>query len=347
MGRGTEAIQAEVRRIARGLFDAKKIDLFIGYQNGTVGPGTRPCFITAADASADATVTERLVWGSTCSNNLAAFLQRYFENVPNRRTKRAEPYPRIGMVVKGCDMRSIVALAKERQVERGSLVLVGVPCTGMIDLRELAARMRPRELEGLREQGEQIVAVAERGSELRFPREELVQSACRDCRSPRPEGVDHAIPGEARAPGDGGEAWVARIEALSSRERWERFRTEMARCIRCNACRQACPTCWCKECFADQADMKWIGVGTDPSDIMAYHIIRIFHQAGRCTQCDACVRACPMGVDLRPYTRKIGKDVRELFGFVTDFDLETAAPLTTFKMDDENSFITDPEEADA
>jgi formate dehydrogenase (coenzyme F420) beta subunit len=340
-----EAIQSEVRRIARSLFEDGKIDLFIGYEAGTVAPRTRPVFITAKDAAGDPSATDRLVWGPTCTNNLAGFLQRYFENVPARRKKREEPYPRIGMVVKGCDMRSLVALTKERQAFRSSMVLVGVPCRGMLDLREIAARAEGREVRALREEGDRVVVVAADGSESSHAREELVQSACRDCRSPRPDGVDHLVAGDARTPGDGGEAWAAEIEALSAEERWRRFSAEMAKCIRCNACRQACPTCWCKECFAEHTDMKWIGVGTDPTDAMAFHIIRIYHQAGRCTQCDACVRACPMGVDLRPYTRKIAKDVRELFGYVTDFDAEAPPPLVTFKMEDDNSFITDPEEA--
>jgi formate dehydrogenase (coenzyme F420) beta subunit len=337
-------IQAEVRRIARSLFDEKKIDLFIGYEAGTVAPRTRPCFLTAKDA-ADPAATDRLLWGSTCSNNLAGFLQRYFENVPNRRKKREEPYPRIGMVVKGCDMRSLVALTKERQVLRGSMTLIGVPCRGMVDLRAVQALAEGAEIRELREEGDEVVVVTADGRSRRASREELVQSACRDCRSPRPDGVDHLVPGDARTPGDGGEGWVAELEAMGVSERWDRFQAEMAKCIRCNACRQACPTCWCKECFAEQTDMKWIGVGTDPSDTMAFHLIRVFHQAGRCTQCDACVRACPMGVDLRPYTRKIGKDVRELFGYATTFDMEALPPLTTFKMEDDNSFITDPEEA--
>lgn len=340
-----EAIQREVRRIARSLFDDKKIDLFIGYEAGTLAPRTRPCFLTAKDVAIDPSTTDRLVWGSTCTNNLAGFLQRYFENVPNRRKKREEPYPRIGMIVKGCDMRSLVALTKERQVFRSSMVLIGVPCTGMLDQRLLQSRVGGREISGIREDGESVVVLTVDGAETAVKREELVQTACRDCRSPRPEGTDQLLTGDARTPGDGGEAWVAEIEALSSAERWERFSAEMAKCIRCNACRQACPTCWCKECFADHTEMKWIGVGTDPTDTMAYHLIRIFHQAGRCTQCDACVRACPMGVDLRPYTRRIGKDVRELFGYVTDFNQESLPPLVTFKMEDDNSFITDPEEA--
>ena len=76
---------------------------------------------------------------------------------------------------------------------------------------------------------------------------------------------------------------------------------------------------------------------------MIFHIIRIFHQAGRCVECDACVRACPMGIDLRSLTKKIAADVRGLFGFTPGFDAETRPPLLTFREDDEQGFISEPD----
>jgi ferredoxin len=85
-----------------------------------------------------------------------------------------------------------------------------------------------------------------------------------------------------------------------------------------------------------------MGVGAERTDVSIFHLIRIFHQAGRCVECDACVRACPMHIDLRPWTKKIAADVRELYGFTPDFDLERKPPLATFKEDDPQSFITEP-----
>ena len=132
------------------------------------------------------------------------------------------------------------------------------------------------------------------------------------------------------------------IEKLSPAERWARFSAEMSRCIRCYACRQACPTCYCKECFAEQNNPAWIGVGAEQTDVSIFHIVRIFHQAGRCVECDACLRACPMGIDLRTWTKKIAADVRALYGFTPDFDPTGKPPLVTFKEDDAQQFITEP-----
>ena len=155
--------------------------------------------------------------------------------------------------------------------------------------------------------------------------------------------MDILIDGTSREPGDGGQARVREFESKTPEERWDYFEAEMSKCIRCNACRQACPTCWCKECFADQVDLRWIGVGTDLSDTMAFHLIRMFHQAGRCAECDACFRACPMGVDLRTFTKKIASDVNDLFGHVPNFNLEEALPLSTFSDDDSEEFMSEPE----
>ena len=76
----------------------------------------------------------------------------------------------------------------------------------------------------------------------------------------------------------------------------------------------------------------------------------MFHQAGRCVECDACVRACPRGVDLRLFTQKIVQDVEELFGYVPadaragapGATADAPPPLCTFRPDDSEEFITHP-----
>ena len=338
----TDSRAGEIRKIAQGLFAEGKIELFLGFQQGSLPLRSRPCFVTAEGAAAG--VDSPLVWDSFCANNLAAYLPKYYENLPNRPKKRDKPYPRIGIAAKACDLRSIVALTKEKQVRRESLVVVGVPCRGMIDTRKVEAAAGGKEILGHEEVDGDLLQVAVRGAEpLSLPREQVLQDCCLECRHPVPEGADVLVPGQARKPGDGGYARVKEFEAKSQAERWEYFRSELSRCIRCNACRQACPTCWCKECFAEQTDRKWIGVGTEASDKMFFQIIRIFHQAGRCVECDACYRACPMGIDLRLFTKKIVKDVEETFGYLPAFDAEELPPLTTFGEKDADSFITDPD----
>jgi len=330
----------DIRTIAKDLFEQKRIDTLVGFEKGSAGVRCRPVLIASAAEA------RSLAWDATCSNNLAVYLPFLFQR-PAQRKGVETPLPKVGFVVKGCDLRSIVALVKEKQAPRENLVLIGVPCRGMIDERKVVAAFDGAAVDGaeiasLEDGDETIAVVLADGRSVSFGREEMLQDACLCCQHPVPEGVDVLIEGEARPVGDNGDGLVKSFAELAVSERWMRFQQEISRCIRCYACRQACPTCYCKECFAEMNSPAWIGVSTELTDAMIFHLIRIFHQAGRCVECDACVRACPMGIDLRTFTKKIAADVRELFGFTPGFDLETPPPLVTFTEGDSQEFITEP-----
>ncbi len=92
----------------------------------------------------------------------------------------------------------------------------------------------------------------------------------------------------------------------------------------------------------DSSTPQWIGKTTDASDTAIFHIMRAFHLAGRCVECGACERACPMGGDIRKLNRKLVKDVKDLFAYEAGISLEQVAPLTTFKPDDPQGFMLNP-----
>jgi len=344
-----KSMTSEIRRRARELFDSKRIDMLVGFTNGSVGYRCRPILISSAAQ------IDKLEWDSTCSNNLAVYLPPLFAHAPRGKPPDAHAPrgPRIGFVVKGCDMRSIVALVKENQARRESMVLVGVPCRGMIDEAKLDSAARAAGNLGAAAPGSQAIKAVEDceetvevalvdGRSVSLAREPLLQDACLSCMYPSPEGADILIEGASRIAAGNGDGQVDDFAALEASERWLRFQQEMSRCIRCYACRQACPTCYCKECFAEMNSPAWIGISTELTDTTIFHLIRVFHQAGRCVECDACLRACPMGIDLRTLTKKIAVDVRRMFGFTPDFNIESSPPLTAFKDDDDQGFITEP-----
>jgi Na+-translocating ferredoxin:NAD+ oxidoreductase RnfC subunit len=89
----------------------------------------------------------------------------------------------------------------------------------------------------------------------------------------------------------------------------------------------------------DQTQPAWFAKSDDLADVMAFHIVRLYHIAGRCLECGACARACPMDIDLRTLGRKLEKDVRELYGYEAGMDPESTPPLATFRPDDRANFI--------
>ncbi|HVP17549.1 MAG TPA: Coenzyme F420 hydrogenase/dehydrogenase, beta subunit C-terminal domain [Spirochaetia bacterium] len=332
-------VAEDIRRLAGELFQAGKIDLLIGFEQGTGSYRARPVFVESAAGA------EGLTWDSTCSSNLAVYLPSLFRREPQKKgAERA--LPRVAVVAKACDMRSLVALIKEKQAPRENLFIIGIPCRGMVDERKLAAEMEKAtgrvDVTDLSESEDSICATTPDGRKVEMAREPLVQDACRECRFPVPQGADATVAAPSRPPANGDDGAVLQFSRRADEERWKSFEEEISRCIRCYACRQACPTCYCTECFAETNRPAWIGATAEITDTMIFHIIRIFHQAGRCVECDACVRACPMGIDLRPFAGKIALDVREMFGFTPGFDLESPPPLITFKDDDRQDFITEP-----
>ena len=100
--------------------------------------------------------------------------------------------------------------------------------------------------------------------------------------------------------------------------------------------------CYCKDCLLDQTRPRWVGAGTDISDVTLYHLVRAFHMAGRCTECGACARACPMGIDARLLVRKLNLEVEDLFGYRPGAAVDAAPLLSAFTMDDPQEFLTEP-----
>ncbi len=330
------SIQEKVRSTAAELLEQNKADLVIGFSEGSLPMKATPCFVTTPEAA------KRLVWNSYCSNNLAVYLPACF--APDPRLKEAPAPPKVAIIAKGCDGRSAVGLIKELQVPRENLLIVAVPCEGMLDA-QLAQRLLGTDEIVASEEADGKVTVRDgAGKEAQFNRAELLAEACRFCSQRAPAVFDMMI-GELPRTESTQEADDA-FEQFSNRplsERWQQFCREISKCMLCKGCRNACPNCYCKTCFADQTRPKWLNSGYEFRDLIFYHLGRMFHQAGRCVDCGACVRACPMGVDLRTFTYKLVKDAEDSFGYTTGIDLDQPPPLLATSADDPESFITEPE----
>jgi len=166
-----------------------------------------------------------------------------------------------------------------------------------------------------------------------------LHASCKACRYPNPVISDYLVGEEIEVSGEDNFEDVVALEALTAKERRDFFMEEISRCIRCYACRNACPMCYCEECFADCNSPKWVSRSTDTKDALIFQVIRAFHQAGRCVDCGACERACPLGINIRLLTRKLIKDSKEFFDYEAGINAEDPPVLNTFKMDDPEPFL--------
>jgi formate dehydrogenase subunit beta len=217
-------------------------------------------------------------------------------------------------------------------------VVIGVPCKGMIDKHKITS-MFTDEIQTVTEDGENILVTAG-GEETPLNKSDVLQKNCAVCAHPNPVIHDELVAEEVEEQQDVDRYTdVREIEAMTTQGKWDFFDSLLSPCIRCYACRNACPLCYCPTCFVDEAKPQWVGKGQDPSDVRTFHFLRAFHCAGRCTDCGACERACPVGINMRVFTKKLEKDSFEQFDWEAGMSLDERPPLDTYRPDDPNDFI--------
>lgn len=308
-----------IQKIAARLLEEKTVDLVIGFKAGTLPMMNQPCVVTRPGDAA------QLVWDSHCGVNLANYL-----------TDRKE---KIAVVAKGCDSRNIVNQVIEKKITRDQLYIIGVPCKGMLDKRRIAQAV-DGPIDRVTETADGRVVVAGPAGETPLEKQDLLQRNCKTCIHRNPVIYDELAGDLVEEQTDVDRyADVREIEALSADAKWAYFEDLLAPCLRCYACRNACPLCYCPTCFVDESRPQWVGKGNDPEDIRTFHLLRAFHGAGRCTDCGACERACPVGIDMRVFSKKLEKDCLDLFGWEAGLSLDERPPLDTFQPGDPNGPI--------
>jgi ferredoxin len=293
----TEAIQTEAQRIlAAGLVTA-----IVGYAASRRKGSTQPIIIT------DAAAAKKLIFTPASVNNLALYLTKAKKEIPKK--------GKIGIVVKGCDLKAIVGLIGEAQLKREDLYLIGVPCAGV-----LASTVQPSTA---------LTA-------------DTIAPKCTECDAQLPSGCDYIPNVQLPTQPQLTEKYaveIARLEALTPAERWAYWKEQFAKCIKCYACRQVCPFCFCEQCLCDRNKPQMVDTTPRPAGNTAWHIVRAMHLAGRCAGCAECERVCPMDIPLNLLNRKMAKELKELYDYEAGFEVNDKGPLASYEEKDDQSFI--------
>lgn len=135
----------------------------------------------------------------------------------------------------------------------------------------------------------------------------------------------------------------AQLETLRNMTRDERlayWKKELARCIKCYACRQVCPMCYCEQCIVDKNRPQRLDTSATLKGNFAWNITRGFHLAGRCVGCGACAAACPVGIDLDLLNLTLAKAAEDNFdGYRAGETAGTLPIIGTFSAEDKEAFI--------
>ncbi len=310
----TKKIQAAAKKVlAEG-----RAEVVLAWQAGTTPLAAAPLF---AKSEADC---DKIVWSNFAKINLAAYL-------PELKDKK------VAIVAKGCDARSAVGQVAEHQIVRENLYIIGVPCSGMVDAEALKAK-EARPVVSVEEDMTTLKLHGE-GWDLSLPKEEVLRRNCKTCISRTPKTADEVLGAEIPSMPPDDYADLKELAAKSPAEKMAYFKNLVKDCLRCYACRNACPLCYCPVCFVDETRPQWLGKSQDKMDTFTFHILRGFHCAGRCTGCGACEASCPVGIKVREFNRIMEEEVQKDWNYVPGLDWEQKPPLTTYRPDDEADFI--------
>ncbi|MFX1586522.1 MAG: 4Fe-4S ferredoxin [Promethearchaeota archaeon] len=335
MGIETEnkEIENSMRETVRTLLKEKKVDVIIGYTKGTVPLSSAPIMITKEED------VEKLIWNNLCYVNLAKYL------VP-RIPQLIDPEKgnlRVGVVSKGCVGRALIHLSVENQINLENIKMIGIPCNGIINRKRIEKEIGEKEILEVFTSGKDII-VKGKDFEQKFSFEEYINELCKVCKVKSPpvlaELAEICI-GECQEISsiDDNFEDLIEFESKTTEEKWDYIKDTLETCTRCYACREACPMCYCNLCFVDQNKPIWFEKTTEISDIIAFHLVRAMHLAGRCVACGACSSVCPMGIDLNLITRKLEKIVKERFNFTSGVDSQKMPPMMDFSMNDAEEFM--------
>ncbi len=294
----------------------------LGWKKGDMPYNPEPAFFESAEALED------FVYNGFCGANLSKYMIE---------ASRFEGKTLV--FLKPCDTYSFNQLLTEHRISREKAYVIGVGCKGKLDIE----RIKAKGIKGITNisgaemcdecdelhietlYGDKTIAYAD-----------AMLERCHVCKGKEHKVYDELI-GESKDTLDASRfAEVEKIEAMSPEEKFEFFRKELSKCIRCNACRNVCPACSCRKCVFDSNKFDSAQkANVDSFEEKMFHIIRAFHVAGRCTDCGECSRVCPEGIPLHLFNRKFIKDINEFYGDYTAGEkADMRAPLVDFTFGD-------------
>lgn len=264
----------ELRQKAKELLEKQKVQVVIGYTEGTAGK-VRALFARTPEEA------DKLIFDDRCEQNLAVYLMKHeVKHLGKRAIVATIPV-----------MRTILQVSSEYQLTEDDVHILGItPDKTLIEpatFKEVTEYLSKQEV-GLKPEEKEL---------------------------------------------------IEKIDSMSPEEKWAYWESELSRCIKCYACRAACPMCYCIRCFVESNRPQWIPIAANDLGNFEWHLLRAMHLAGRCINCGECGRACPLDIPIHLLTFKGVEDVKEDFGVVAGMDAGMDSLLSSFRTDDKEHFI--------
>ena len=298
------------------------VNRVLGWKKGDLPYNPEPAFFNNADELSE------FIYDGFCGANLSKYM-----------IAASALEGKTLVLLKPCDSYSFVQLMKEHRVDREKAYIIGIGCKGKLDIERIKAegvkgieKISGAEIDGACDTlkidtiyGEKTVAY-----------KDAMLERCHVCKGKEHRIYDELALESADTLDSERFQGVEAIENMTPEQKFEFFKNELSKCIRCNACRNVCPACSCRKCVFDSTKFDSAQkANVDEFEEKMFHIIRAFHVAGRCTDCGECSRVCPQGIPLHLFNRKFIKDINTYYGeYQAGNNVEDETPLTDFTFDD-------------
>ncbi len=294
----------------------------LGWKKGDLPYNPEPAFFNSAEE------LDEFIYDGFCGANLSKYM-----------IAASALEGKTLVLLKPCDSYSFVQLMKEHRVDREKAYIIGIGCKGKLDIERIrAAGVKGIEsISGAEIDGDcTTLKIGTIYGEKEVAYKDAMLERCHVCKGKEHRIYDELMLESADTLDSERFQGVEAIENMTPEEKFAFFKSELSKCIRCNACRNVCPACSCRKCVFDSTKFDSAQkANVDEFEEKMFHIIRAFHVAGRCTDCGECSRVCPQGIPLHLFNRKFIKDINEYYGeYQAGNNVEDETPLTDFTFDD-------------
>lgn len=320
---------------AVSLLENGTVNYVLGWKKGDFDYDITPAVFKNAEELRDG-----FVWNCFCGANFSKYLV----------SKTAKLEGKALVFLKPCDTYSFNQLLTEHRFEREKVYAVGIPCDGTADISKVKAICGDgiSSVEFSDDRLSVNTIYSDNPTEIAL--ENVLLERCVNCKSKKHVAYDELLGEDGEVISSKRFDEVEKLEAMTPDERFAFWQNELSKCIRCNACRDACPACTCEKCVFDNPDSGVENKAASNSfEEKLFHIIRAYHVAGRCTDCGECSRACPQNIPLHLLNRKFIKDINEFYGeYQAGDSVGSRAPLVDYTTEDIEPFeVFDRRDIDA
>jgi len=260
---------------------------------------------------------------------------------------------KLAVIVRPCDARAMVELAKRKQLDLQNIYSIGIECYGVAREPQGEIYIFPEEM---------LV-----DGEVKHLNKEILSPSCLRCEYPIPTMADVSCRIEkdgncsVAANTERGESVLSaakitaqekvkdispikeralkrqekefgEIKGMEPRERLNYWLRQFDKCIKCYGCRNSCPICYCEDCYLEPERLLVQKEEYPPE--MLFHITRLIHIGDSCVNCGQCETACPMNIPVSKLFHMMSKELGVLFKYEAGLDVDSLPPMSTITEED-------------